>query len=152
MASGQAFQVQGYELAADRLYHEASHFWVEPVGPERARIGLDPLGRETSGDVIVVSFEPLGTTVAAGAPFGHIEAAKFVGPLSSPVSGTIVDHNADVLGSPGLLNEDPMRNWLVELELDGTAQLEALLSGEQQVSEWFAAEIKRFRTQGAIAE
>ena len=85
-------------------------------------------------------------------PFGDLEAAKFVGPLITPLSGTIVDCNESVLAQPGVLNVDPAKHWLVALDVVDAAELDGMLRGESEVADWFAAEVERFRTNGAIAE
>lgn len=149
-----SFDVAGYELYGDRHYDPGTHMWVLLQDGGRARIGLDPLGRETSGDVVALSLHAPDTPVERGGPFGDLEAAKFVGPLISPVSGVIAVGNPAVLADPGLLNEDPATHWLAEIALDpaAAAELDELLLGEERVAPWFAAEVERFRTQGAIAE
>ena len=76
--------VAGFPLALDRRYQAETHMWVLPTDPGRARIGMDPLGIETSGTLAQLSFVPVGTQLTAGRPFGQLEAAKFVGPLVSP--------------------------------------------------------------------
>lgn len=148
------FEVDGYELDAERFYDPKFHMWVVLLADGRAHIGLDPLGVETSGDVVALSLKAPATTVGRGESFGDLEAAKFVGPLICPVSGVITSANAAVLADPGLLNEDPAMHWLAEIALGPAtaSELDELLRGEEQVRPWFAAEVKRFRTQGAIAE
>lgn len=146
------FDVAGYELVADRRYDPDTHMWVDLDGQGLALIGLDPLGRETSGDVVALSLREPGTAVRRGEPFGDLEAAKFVGPLITPLSGTIVACNESVLYEPGILNVDPASNWLVALEGFDAAELDGMLRGESEVAPWFAGEVERFRTQGAIAE
>lgn len=150
MASSQAFELLGYRLEADRGYDPETHLWVHRCGPADVRVGFDPLGRETSGDIVAISFVAVGTRVDRGGELGSLEAAKFVGPLIAPVAGIVRVHNQAVVADPGLLNEDPMAHWLVELELDGEPA--GLLHGEADVAGWFAAEVARFRAQGAIAE
>lgn len=145
--------VDGYSLATDCYYDEATHFWVRTEGPGPATCGFDPLGSETSGDVVAVSFEPVGTEVRRGESFGSLEAAKFVGPLTAPVSGTIRSHNADVLTRPSLVNHDPMASWLVEIELaKPEEELTLLLHEPERVRGWFAREVRRFKEKGMIAE
>lgn len=146
------FDVAGYELVADRRYDPATHMWVELDSEGLVLIGLDPLGRETSGDVVALSLRDPGTAVRRGEPFGDLEAAKFVGPLIAPVSGTVAACNEAVLCDPGVLNVDPASNWLVALDGVDAAELDGMLRGEAEVAPWFAAEVQRFRTQGAIAE
>jgi glycine cleavage system H protein len=117
-----------------------------------ARVGFDPLGRETSGDIVEISLAQVGEHVNRGEPFGNVEAAKFVGPLQAPVSGVVSAHNAQVVSRPGVLNDDPNEYWLVELDMADSSELLQLLTGEDQLRSWFAAEIERYRQQGAVAE
>jgi glycine cleavage system H protein len=147
------FEVGGYRLRADRHYDAERHLWVElQPGTRLARVGFDPLGRETSGDIVEVSLGEVGVHVNRGETFGNVEAAKFVGPLQAPVSGVVRGRNAQVLSRPGVLNEDPNEAWLVELEMIDGLELSHLLTGEEPVRKWFAAEIERFKQQGAVAE
>ena len=147
-------EVAGYRLDAARYYDAKSHLWAEPrAGIGLARIGFDPLGRETTGDVVEVSFVDAGTRVRRGDAFGSIEAAKYVGPLEAPVSGVVGAGNQEVLDRPGLLNEDPNEaGWLVGVQLADSSELSQLLTGEDQLRPWFAAEVERYRRQGAVAE
>jgi glycine cleavage system H protein len=147
------FDVGDYRLRADRYYDADRHFWVElQPGTGLVRVGFDPLGRETSGDIVEVSLGEVGAHVSRGDPFGNVEAAKFVGPLQAPVSGVVRSRNTQVLNRPGVLNEDPNASWLVELEMTDNSELDQLLTGEHDVRTWFAAEIERFKQQGAVAE
>jgi glycine cleavage system H protein len=144
--------VAGYELAADRRYDPDTNLWVQERDDGRARVGFDPLGAETTGDIVAVSFVPAGTRVARGEPLATVEAAKFVGPLASPVGGIVIATNDDVQAAPGSVNADPLGAWLVELDDVENTDLERLLSGEEDVSAWFAGAVERFRREGAIAE
>jgi glycine cleavage system H protein len=147
------FEVEGYRLRADRFYDPELHFWVElRTGTGPARVGFDPLGRETRGDVVEITLIEPGSTVERGKPFGSLEAAKFVGPLEAPLSGTVAAVNQDVISSPELLNQDSDQPWLVEIEPADRSELEQLLQGEERVRPWFAAEVERYRRQGAVAE
>lgn len=148
------FEISGYELRADRRYDRQTHMWVELLDGGRARLGMDPLGSETSGDVVALSLKPDGTAIRRGESFGDLEAAKFVGPLVSPLTGMLLGANPEVLADPGLLTADPTTHWLVEVALaeDAMQELDTMLQGEAEVGPWFAAAVERYRTQGAIAE
>ncbi len=140
-----------FRVRGDLYYDQATHLWLDPPVGGRARCGLDPIGAETSGDVVALSFVPEGTRVARGEAFGSLEAAKFVGPLLAPVSGIVTAHHAAVLAGPGLVNRDPFAAWLVEIELADPAEVAALLSGEPEVRAWFEREIERYRRKGMLA-
>ncbi|HET9719637.1 MAG TPA: glycine cleavage system protein H [Solirubrobacteraceae bacterium] len=145
------FMVDGYELALDRLYDPESNLWVAPVDGA-ARIGFDPLGAETTGDIVAISFPEIGTRIVRGQLLATVEAAKFVGPLLAPISGTLVAVNEALLRRPGVINAEPLATWVVELNELDPAELEALLAEEGQITRWFSAAVARFRRAGAIAQ
>lgn len=148
------FEVESHQLLEGRYYDPATHLWIGLESATRARCGFDPLGAETCGDIVAVSFEPVGSKIPAGEAFGTLEAAKFVGPLISPVAGTIASHNHAVVAHPGLINDAPLRNWLVELDSIGLeAEVEErLLHRRREIADWYRLEIERFKSQGMIAE
>ncbi len=153
MTTRETFQIGSYSVAGDLHYDRETHLWVLPDGDGVARCGFDPLGAETSGDIVAVEFDPIGRVMARGDAFGSIEAAKFVGPLVAPLSGTIRAHNMAVLGNPALLNEGPLDHWMIEIEpSDLDSELGGMVTGEAAVRSWFEAEVARFRSRGMLAE
>ena len=146
-------EVAGFGVALDRAYDPAGHFWVAMVGPDRARIGLDALGVETSGTIAQLAFLPLGEHLKRGEAFGSLEAAKFVGPLPSPLSGTVSATNDAVVADPALVERDPYGDgWLVEIDLADPGELAELISGSHPIRVWFEAEVEDYRLKGVLAE
>jgi glycine cleavage system H protein len=154
MSSEERVTVAGFALALDRCYQPDTHMWVLLDQPGRARIGMDALGIETSGTLAELSFAGVGTELIAGRPFGQLEAAKFVGPLVSPVSGWVLAANNEVVRDPGLAERDPYgAGWLIEAELNKTGgELFGLLADPDEIAAWFAAKIADYRLKGVIAE
>lgn len=152
MSNQRRISVGSYELEAGRCYDRETHLWIEQQSDGRVRCGFDPLGAETSGDIVAVSFEPLGNMVERGGSFGSLEAAKFVGPLLTPVSGTLEAYNDDVLANPALLNADPQGQWMVEIAPDALDRERALLlCDEDEIREWFLNERKKLEQEGMLA-
>lgn len=145
--------VDGYRVALDRSYDADTHVWVSVLTPERVRIGMDALGVETSGTLAQLSFLPVGSSLARGQAFGGLEAAKFVGPLTTPLTGDVLACNDAVLTNPGLPEVDPYEaGWLIELRptaLD--AELPLLVSGSA-VPAWFAERLTEYRLKGVVAQ
>ncbi len=146
--------VAGFTLALDRRYHPETHMWVLETGPGLVRIGMDSLGLETSGTLVQLSFLPSGSGLTAGRPFGQLEAAKFVGPLLSPVSGTVLTVNEEVATDPGLAERDPYgAGWLIEASMSETgATPPPLLTEPAEITAWFTARIAHYRLHGLIAQ
>lgn len=68
--------------------------------------------------------------VVAGEEFGAIESVKAASDLFSPVSGTVVEINEELLDNPKLVNEDPEKHWIIKVEMSDPSELEKLLSPE----------------------
>jgi glycine cleavage system H protein len=150
---GDIAEVAGFGVALDRAYDPAGHFWVSQTGPDSARIGMDALGVETSGTLAQLAFLPTGEHLKRGEAFGSLEAAKFVGPLTSPLSGTVTAANDAVVADPSIVERDPYgEGWLVELTLPDPGELGELISGADAVTAWFAAEVEDYRLKGVLAE
>lgn len=154
MGQARRVTVAGFVLALDRRYQPETHMWVLARGPGRVRVGMDPLGVETSGTLAQVSFVPAGTELTAGLPFGQLEAAKFVGPLVSPVSGAVLAVNGAVTRDAGLVERDPYgAGWMIEAGVGGTpAELPGLLADPAEITAWFAAKVADYRLKGLIAQ
>lgn len=144
--------VDGFALALDRHYQPDTHMWVAVTGQARVRIGMDPLGVETSGTLAQISLPDPGDALTAGRPFGQLEAVKFVGPLTSPVSGTVLAVNEAAIADPGLVERDPFgAGWLIEAALSDPGELGELLTDPGDITGWYADRITQYRRTGAIA-
>jgi glycine cleavage system H protein len=143
----------GYRFPADRSYDREHHLWSRREADSGAvRVGMDMLGLESLGDLVVVALRPVGTAVRRGEALGTLEAAKMTGDIIAPVSGTIVAHNPAVLRDPHLVNRSPYEEgWLALLEpLDWPAECGALV-GAEGLDDWVRREIERYREQGWIS-
>ena len=70
-------------------------------------------------------------TVAKEEVFGTIEAVKTVSDLFMPVSGEVLEVNAELEDAPELVNEDAYgKGWLIKISLTDASELEELLSAE----------------------
>ncbi|GGG45264.1 glycine cleavage system H protein [Kocuria dechangensis] len=99
------------------LRYSAEHEWIDDASP--AKIGISQVAADTLGDIVYVDLPEAGSTVTAGEACGEIESTKSVSELFSPVTGTIVEVNAEAAENPALLNEDPYgAGWLFTVEVD----------------------------------
>ena len=63
--------------------------------------------------------------------FGTIEAVKTVSDLFMPVSGEVLEVNAELEDAPELVNEDAYgKGWLIKISLTDASELDELLSAE----------------------
>jgi glycine cleavage system H protein len=159
MGQPELVAVGGFALALDRSYQPVTHMWVLAQRSGRVRVGMDALGVETSGSLTQLSLAPAGAELTAGRPFGQLEAAKFVGPLVSPISGSVLAVNEAVVRDAGLVGRDPYgAGWMIEASVadhgpaEATVDLADLLADPAEVTAWFAARLADYRLKGLIAQ
>jgi glycine cleavage system H protein len=107
-------------------YHE-EHDWARVEG-EEAVLGITWFAADALGEL--VHFEPPdeGTSVAKDESYGEVESVKAVSDLISPLSGEVLEVNADVVDAPETVNEDPYgAGWLVRIRLTNPAERDGLL-------------------------
>lgn len=116
-----------FQTATDRYYNNEG-VWVK-LENNRVRLGISDFLQQRSGDMAFVELKPVGTQVARGDEIAVIETIKVNISLSSPVSGSVIEVNADIETSPEVINQDPYeQGWLILLEpVDWDADMKALL-------------------------
>jgi glycine cleavage system H protein len=146
--------VERFLVRTDLAYDLGSHIWVQLLDDGTVRLGLDPLGVETSGTLSQFSFEERGPELDRGQSLGTLEAEKFVGPLAIPVAGRVVAVNEAVVADPGLVHRDPYgEGWLAVVDpVAIEADLERLVRGPDAVVAAFTEKIAAYRIEGVLAE
>lgn len=98
------------------LFFTKTHEWIKFTEEGTALVGLSDHAQETLGDVAFINLCDEGESFNAGDIIGDLESIKAVSDILSPVSGTVVRVNDELLDKPELINSDPYGSWLVELE------------------------------------
>lgn len=116
-----------YEIPADLLYTREDE-WARVEG-DRVTIGVTDFAQQQLGDIVNVELPAVGTSVERGEPFGVIESVKAVSDLYAPVSGEVVESNADLPNHPESVNEDCYGDgWMITIRVTDAAELEQLIS------------------------
>ena len=112
------------------LKYTKEHEWIRVEG-DVAFIGVTDHAQKELGDIVYVDIDTLDKEVARDEVFGTVEAVKTVSDLFSPISGTVLEINDKLDGSPELVNSDPYGDgWMIKMSVSDPAELEALLSAE----------------------
>ena len=99
------------------LYFNDAGVWVRQEG-SAARLGLSDFAQQRSGDMAFAEVKPVETLLKPGDEFASVETIKVNVVLPSPVTGTIVEVNAELQDAPELINQDPYgKGWLAIVEL-----------------------------------
>jgi len=117
-------------MSVQDLKFSNDHEWIKVEGG-KAYIGISDYAQHALGDIVFVDLPDVGAKLSAGKVFGSIESVKAVSDFLSPVSGTVDAVNEALVDAPELLNEDAYENWILLVELDNPAELDALLDNVQ---------------------
>ena len=111
----------------DNLRYTKDHEWILLEG-NVATIGITEFAQRELGDIVYVDVPTVGKALGAEEVFGTVEAVKTVSDLFLPVAGTINELNAELDGSPDLVNTDPYGDgWMIKMTVSNTADVDALM-------------------------
>ena len=117
-------------IPADLRYHE-EHEWSRVKGAQ-ATVGISHFAQDALGDIVFIELPKVGAAVNVGQQIGEIESTKTTSTLYTPLSGTIVQVNADLKDHPEVVNSDPYgKGWMVVIELSNAAEVDKLMTAAQ---------------------
>ena len=108
------------------LKYSESHEWVK-VEDGLAVIGVSDFAQEEMGDITYVDLPEVDDEVEVGEEFGALESVKASSDLISPVTGKVVEVNAELEDAPEKVNEDAFENWIIKVEMSDPSELDALM-------------------------
>ena len=110
------------------LKYTPEHEWAKVEG-DRARIGITAFAQEQLGDVVFVELPKVGAKVTAMKTFGVVESVKAVSDLFAPVTGEVVEVNAELPKKPELVNTDPYgQGWMLVIRMSSPKDVDGLMS------------------------
>ncbi len=113
------------------LRYTRDHEWAKSEGA-RLRVGITAYAQEQLGDVVFVELPKVGAKVTARQSFGVVESVKAVSDLFAPVSGEVVEVNAELPNSPEVVNQDPYgRGWMIVIAPSKPDEWNELLTASQ---------------------
>ena len=109
------------------LKYSKDHEWVKVDG-NIATLGITDFAQSQLGDIVFVDIQTEGEELEAGEVFGAIEAVKTVADGLMPVSGKVIEVNAELEGAPESVNTDPYgAGWMIKVEMSNPAEYDELL-------------------------
>ena len=112
----------------ENLKYSKDHEWIRVEG-NTALIGITEFAQSELGEIVYVDVTTEGDTIAKDAVFGSVEAVKTVSDLLMPVSGEVLEVNAELEDKPELINEDPYgKGWIIKITVTDASELDKLLS------------------------
>ena len=112
-------------------FYNENDFWARIEG-QTATVGITSYLQNHLSDIIFVSLPKVDTKIEQFGEAGSFESVKAALDVISPVSGSVVKINDELVNSPDLANSDPYgKGWFVKIALsDFDSDKENLLDAE----------------------
>jgi glycine cleavage system H protein len=103
------------------------HEWIRVDGGI-GTVGITHHAQGQLCDVVFVDVPEAGRKTKQGEAVAVVESVKAASDVFSPVSGEVVEANADLAGQPALVNEDAEgKAWFFKLKISNPAELDKLM-------------------------
>jgi len=103
------------------------HEWIRVDGGI-GTVGITVHAQGQLGDVVFVDVPEAGRKTQQGEAVAVVESVKAASDVFAPVSGEVVEANADLAGQPALVNEDAEgKAWFFKLKIANPAELDKLM-------------------------
>ena len=117
-----------------QLRYSEAHVWVRVEGAD-AILGLSDYLRDQMGDITALQLPDLGDILRAKRKMGHLESDDASSPIDAPISGEVIEVNAEAIQNPDLVNFEPYDSgWLLRVRIEDPSELEELM-GEEEYAE-----------------
>ncbi len=119
-------EFSGYQIPDDLLYTK-EHEWAKEAGAV-LKVGITDYAAKTLNDVVYVTLPKPNDRLIQMKTMGTVESIKAVSELYSPLSGTVIKVNEDLLNHPELINKSPYGDgWILEVRADNFGSERKLL-------------------------
>lgn len=135
-------ELEGLRFPAD-YYYLPDHVWLRVEKNGTTSIGIDDFEQKAAGQIVFTDLPDVGTRIKQFETLACIEGKKLIVEVISPISGTVIRINEDILDDPSLINEDPyFKGWMVRVKPDDLKELKNLIHGEESIVNWAKHDIE----------
>ncbi|MEN8040559.1 MAG: glycine cleavage system protein H [Actinomycetota bacterium] len=133
-------EIRGCNIPDDLYYWPEKHVWVSPQDDGSVIVGVTDVAQHLAHAIISALPKKVGRPAKKGRSLGTVESGKWVGPVTAPVTGEIIETNPLMGSNPGILNSDPYgEGWYMKImPTDWSADVADLVTGEEGVAAYLA--------------
>ncbi len=115
----------------EELKYLDTHQWVKIEG-DIGKIGITSYGQKQLGEILLVELPKVGAEVTYNKTFATIESSKTAFEVPLPVSGKVIEINAQLEEDPSLVNKDPYGDgWMIKVKISQPEEIDTLLNAQE---------------------
>ena len=108
-------------------YFTEDHEWIDVDG-DVGTVGIYDYAQGALGDIVFVDVPEEGRELTKGDEAAVVESVKAASDVYAPVSGAVIEGNAQLADEPALVNSDPEgEGWFFKITLSDASELDGLM-------------------------
>jgi len=131
-------EYKNFDLPDDLFYNKDSS-WVN-VNGNVATVGIIEPSAKIVKEFLFIKLPEKGR-INQGDNYVSLEALKWSGHLSSPVTGEIIEVNEGLYDEPETINTNPYKKWIIKVKLTDSSCLKNLFKPADLIS-WLDSTLK----------
>jgi len=124
----------------DKLKYNKDYSWVK-LEDGTATVGVVEPAAKKVKEFVFIKLPEKGKKIKQGETYVSLEAVKWSGHLSSPVSGEIAEVNDSLFDEPSRINSDPYGSWIMKVKLSDLKEADKLMNKEEAL-EFYGGKLK----------
>ncbi|MDH3672129.1 MAG: glycine cleavage system protein GcvH [Gammaproteobacteria bacterium] len=115
----------------NELRYTKNHEWVRLGDDGTVTMGITDHAQDLLGDLVFVELPDVGSAVTAGKECAVVESVKAASDVYAPVSGEVVEVNAELTDAPDTVNSDPYDSgWMFRVKPTDSSEQTDLLDAQ----------------------
>ncbi|TWB01774.1 glycine cleavage system protein GcvH [Bradyrhizobium stylosanthis] len=107
--------------------YTSDHEWLAIDG-DVATVGITDYAQSQLGDVVFVELPKVGRTLKKAEAAAVVESVKAASDVYAPISGEVLETNAELAGEPALVNSDAQgKAWFFKIRIADKNELGGLM-------------------------
>ncbi len=115
------------------LQYTKEHEWLRQEEDGNVTIGITDHAQSALGDLVYVELPEVGQELEVGGEMAVVESVKAASDVYAPISGSVVEINADLADDPEKINNDPYGDgWILRMQPGADDESETMGPDEYQ--------------------
>ena len=107
--------------------YTSDHEWLAIDG-DVATVGITDYAQQQLGDVVFVELPKVGRTLKKAEAAAVVESVKAASDVDAPVTGEVLETNAELAAEPALVNSDAQgKAWFFKIKIADKSELGGLM-------------------------
>ena len=107
--------------------YSSDHEWLAIDG-DIATVGITDYAQQQLGDVVFVELPKVGRTLKKAEAAAVVESVKAASDVYAPVTGEVLETNAELVAEPALVNSDAQgKAWFFKIKMADKSELGGLM-------------------------